>query len=154
MTSFKWDKRFARLVKNEISSWSKDPNEKVGCLLVSPDKNRFSLGFNGFPRKIVDSEMRLLDRDCKNKLSVHAELNAILNSRTDLTGWSLYVTKAPCTPCALAIIQAGIVRVVCPAIRKDSNWAEEQTEARETLKEAGIFYSVLDFDDLEDSTCY
>ena len=81
----KWDKRFLRIAKNEIASWSKDPNEQVGCVIVSPDRRQFSPGYNGFPTWIKDSEERLKDKELKNALSVHAELNAILNSRTDLT---------------------------------------------------------------------
>jgi len=149
----KWDKRFLRIAKNEIASWSKDPNEQVGCVIVSPDRRQFSPGYNGFPTGIKDSEERLKDKELKNALSVHAELNAILNSRTDLTGWTLYVTKAPCSKCALAIIQAGIVRVVCPPIREDSRWAEDQKLARDLITEAGLVYYPFDLDTLEEDKC-
>ena len=154
MSQQKWDKRFARIAKNEIALWSKDPDEQVGCVLVSPDRRQLSTGYNGFPVGIADTEDRLKDKDVKNFLSVHAELNAILNSRTDLTGWTLYVTKAPCMNCALAIIQAGIVRVVCEFINAESRWADNQTEAIKLLREAGVLFTTIDFDNLkEDLSC-
>ena len=43
---------------------------------------------------------------------VHAELNAILNSKHDLKGCSIYVSLFPCNECAKAIIQSGISRIV------------------------------------------
>ena len=43
---------------------------------------------------------------------VHAELNAILNSKADLNGCSIYVSLFPCNECAKAIIQSGIKKVV------------------------------------------
>ena len=39
-----------------IGSWSKDPSTKVGAVIVD-DKNRIvSVGYNGFPRGVEDSE--------------------------------------------------------------------------------------------------
>ena len=58
----KWDVRFLELA-NHISSWSKDPSTKVGCVVVGADREIRSTGFNGFPRGIEDSEDRLADRE-------------------------------------------------------------------------------------------
>ena len=138
MSRAKWDIRFLRIAQREVAQWSKDPNGKVGCVIVSPDRRRTTMGYNGFPQGIYDTDQRLEDREIKNRLSVHAELNAILNSRTDLTGWTLYVTKAPCLDCAKAIIQAGIVRVVCPDIDDSSSWASVQRAAKELFMEANL----------------
>jgi len=134
----KWDIRFLRLAYREVAQWSKDPDEKVGCVVVSPDRRQVTFGYNGFPIGVADSRERLDDKETKNQLSVHAELNAILNARRDLTGWTLYVTKAPCVDCAIAIIQAGITRVVCSGIDPSSRWASNQQEARKILMEAGV----------------
>ena len=50
----------------------------------------------------------------RNKISfvVHAELNAILNSRHSVEGCTLYVSLFPCNECAKAIIQSGIKKIV------------------------------------------
>ena len=53
----KWDERFLELAK-QIASWSKDPSTQVGCVVVGPDREIRSTGFNGLPRGIEDSEER------------------------------------------------------------------------------------------------
>ncbi len=147
MTLDKWDKRFFCIVANEVADWSKDPKEGHGCIVVSPDHRQFTLGFNGFPRGIADTDERLEDRSVKNKLTIHAELNALLNAVVDIKGWTLYVTKAPCLPCALAIINKGIGRVVCPPIEQTSSWAKTQWDARAVLIEAIIHTTYEELDD-------
>lgn len=134
----KWDIRFLRLASREVAQWSKDPNKQVGCIIVSPDRRRVTFGYNGLPQGVADTDERLGDVEVKNRLSVHAELNAILNARTDLTGWTLYVTEPPCVDCAKAIIQAGVARVVCPSGDPTSKWYASQEEARGVLMEAGV----------------
>lgn len=130
----KWDQRFLNVAK-EVASWSKDPSTKVGAVLVSPCKTKVSWGYNGLPRSIVDTDERLLNRELKNKLTVHAELNCILNA-TDTAGYTLYVTKPPCTACAIAIMQAKIKVVVCPDLDSSSSWYEDQKMAQNILTES------------------
>ena len=77
--SDKWDMRFLDLATH-ISEWSKDPSTKVGCVVVGPDREIRSTGFNGFPRNILDSDDRLTDRDLKYPLICHAEENAIMHA--------------------------------------------------------------------------
>lgn len=134
----KWDWRMMDVAKWNVASWSKDPSEGVGALLVSPDFRQVSWGFNGFPRGIEDTEERLNDKETKLKLTIHAELNALNNAVVDVTGWTLYCTKFPCSNCAKSIIQKGIKRLVCPAIRGDSSWILDQTLALNLLKEARL----------------
>jgi len=134
----KWDQRFMAMARNEIATWSKDPNEGVGCLIVSPDRRQFTAGYNGFPALIADTQDRLGDRDTKNRLMVHAELNAVLNAKRDLAGWSLYVTKPPCADCCLVIVQAEIARVVRPEINFKSKWVDSLMLGQTILDEAGV----------------
>lgn len=140
--SMNWDVRFLRLARNEVAGWSKDPDEKVGCVIVSPSRRQWTAGYNGFPQNIRDGADRFEDRELKNLLTVHAELNAILNARTDLSGWTLYTTKPPCTECAKAIIQAGIVRVVSPRLVSSSRWHANQKRAKALLAEASVVHHV------------
>ena len=77
--SEKWDGRFLSLATH-ISNWSKDPSTKVGCVVVGPDREIRSTGFNGFPRGIADTDERLSDRDLKYPLICHAEENAIMHA--------------------------------------------------------------------------
>lgn len=136
-----WDARFMALAACEVRTWSKDPDKQVGCVIVSPDRRRLAMGYNGFPTSVADTVERLGDKELKNRLSVHAELNALLNARTDLTGWTLYVTSPPCMGCAKAIVQSGVTRVVCPPIDQRSGWLLDQMRARDLLREAGVLVS-------------
>lgn len=97
---------------------SKDPNTQVGACIVSPDKKIVALGYNGMPiSKFNNDEVYPWSRegdhlDTKYPYVVHAELNAILNSRADLRGCTIYVTLFPCNECCKAIIQSGIKEMV------------------------------------------
>lgn len=135
----KWDKRFYRIAE-EVATWSKDPGEGVGAVLVSPDGRSVSWGFNGFPRGIEDTPERLADPDTRQQLTVHAELNALLNCTVDPAGWTMYCTKFPCVSrtCAQSIIQRGITRIVCKGIDFKSSWSDDQIEAQAMLIEAGV----------------
>lgn len=75
----RWDDHFLRLALNN-AKMSKDPRTQVGSVIVGPDREVRSMGFNGFPRGIEDTLERLHDRDMKLKLIVHGEMNAILNA--------------------------------------------------------------------------
>ncbi|DAC43179.1 MAG TPA: dCMP deaminase family protein, partial [Candidatus Thalassarchaeaceae archaeon] len=115
--SEKWDGRFLSLATH-IANWSKDPSTKVGCVVVGPDREIRSTGFNGFPRGIADTDERLSDRELKYPLICHAEENAIMHAARiglALKGCTAYVTWPPCTRCARSLIQAGVSEVVIPA---------------------------------------
>lgn len=139
----KWDERFLVLAYG-VASWSKDPACQVGSLLVSPDKTKVSWGYNGLPRGFDDSPSILLDREEKNALTVHAELNCILNA-TETEGWTLYCTKPPCTRCALAIIQAKVARVVHPALAEKSTWILDQKKAQNILIKSHVVVTETQF---------
>lgn len=138
----KWDERFMSLAL-AVADWSKDPDECVGAILVSPDRRNVSWGFNGIPRRMSDSPGRLLNKETKLKLTVHAELNALLNCPLPPASWTLYVTKHPCHECAKAIVQADVCRVVCPDFGSHSSWAPSCHLARSILEEAGIVLDTL-----------
>ena len=96
---------------------SKDPSTQVGACIVDSDNKILSQGYNGLPRGCSDDEFpwsREGDMlETKYPYVVHAELNAILNSRgSNLVGTKIYVALFPCNECAKAIIQAGIKEVV------------------------------------------
>ena len=109
----KWDQRFFDLAQL-VASWSKDPNTKVGAVIVNDLKQVLSLGYNGFPRGVKDEEARYTDRACKHSFVVHAERNALDNAFTDVRGSSMYVTHYPCNECAKGIVQKGIRRLFTP----------------------------------------
>lgn len=95
---------------------SKDPNTQVGAVVVNPQQKIIvSTGYNGFPRGVSDDDFPWTKDgnwiDSKYPYVAHAELNAIVAARTDLSGCEVYVTLFPCNECAKILIQAGISKV-------------------------------------------
>ena len=82
-------------------------------LIITDKDNRIiSTGFNGFPKGLKDSIERLEDKEFKRAVTLHAEENAILYAKQDLTDCNLYIYGLPpCSHCAAMIIQSGIKNV-------------------------------------------
>ena len=142
--SSKWDTRFLGLAAH-ISGWSKDPSSQVGAVIT--DGNRIvSLGYNGFATGVEDRPERLSDRNCKLNLTIHAEENAMIFAKRDLTGCTVYVTHPPCPRCASKLIQEEVRRIVHIAPSEDflSRWADDLELSREMYREAGIEVSAYD----------
>ena len=142
----KWHVRFLRLAK-EVSTWSIDPSTKVGCVLVK-NKRVISTGYNGFPKNISDNFDRLLDREKKYEITVHAEVNAVTTAAFHgvSTEESIaYVSFSPCSRCAAVLINAGIseVYVTGGSIIPD-RWLSNFITASTLLAEAGVGYEVID----------
>ena len=142
----KWHSRFLDLA-DLIASWSKDPSRGVGSVIVSPMRQVLATGYNGLPRGFHDSDDRL-ERPAKYDLIVHAEMNAIIQcarngvSPVDAT---IYSSFSPCIHCTLAIVQAGITRVVTRSIAKgDEHWNESIEKSISMLEEVGVEYIVLE----------
>jgi dCMP deaminase len=138
--SGKWQARFIKLAE-EISTWSKDPSSRVGAVIVRPDRTICSVGFNGFPRGVKDSQDVIANRDAKLLCTIHAELNAILSSKESLAGYSLFVWPfQPCSNCAAAIIQSGITEVYCPYNDHLAyeRWKKSFKAALQMFDEAGV----------------
>lgn len=143
VSKFHWQMRMMGLAEL-VAVWSKDPKRGVGAVIVSSDTRQVCWGFNGFPVGIADRPLRLSVDETKLQTTVHAELNAIINARRDLSGWHLFVTDFPCHECAKAIIQAGIARVVVPhPPRPDSKWHRSHQVALSLLHEAQVDLTVL-----------
>jgi dCMP deaminase len=98
------------LLAHQIARWSKERGRRVGAVIVGPDKEIRSTGFNGLPRGVRDDvEARhCRETGAKYLWSSHAERNAIYNAAR--IGVSL--KGFPCVECAKAIIQAGISELV------------------------------------------
>lgn len=139
-TDRKWDLRHLGLCLREISKWSKDPSTKVGALIVRDGKLPVSWGYNGPARTVDDEHTFFLDRENKLMMAVHAELNAILNANTDLSGCTLYATHQPCSNCASTIVQKRIARVVwiMPEQEYAQRWSKSLELGEWQFNQAGI----------------
>lgn len=130
-----------------VSEKSKDRSTKVGAVIIGPDNEVRSVGFNGFPRGVNDDIDERHERPAKYKFTEHAERNAIFNAaRAGICtkGCTMYMnfTPIPCTDCTRAVIQSGIIRVVGrkshPFPGKGNQWEEDLKLAEQMLVEAGI----------------
>jgi len=149
----RWDRHFLQLALDH-ARMSKDPSTKVGAVIVGPDGELVSAGFNGFPRGVADTAQRLEDREEKLSLIVHAELNAALAAArmgSRLRGCTMYVAATdahgqlwggpPCLRCTVEVIQAGVTEIVSwPMKTAPSRWHDSLAKAAEILEEAGIVY--------------
>lgn len=141
-----WHIRFIKLA-HEVAEWSKDPSTKVGCVLVK-NKRVISTGYNGFPKNISDSFDRLMDREQKYEMTVHAEINAITTAAlhgVSTEGATAYITFNPCSRCSAVLINAGIDSVyVSTANDIPTRWLENFILASKMLAEAGVEYKTID----------
>lgn len=136
--SEQWHFRFIKLASH-IAEWSKDPSTKVGAVIVRPNRTIASIGYNGLPRGIFDDPTRLENRSIKLSMTIHAEMNALLNAQEPLSKYTLYCTMAPCSNCAASIIQSGITCVVFPKpSSENSRWSESWQLAEQMYSEAQV----------------
>lgn len=151
--SIRWDRHFLGLALAH-AQMSKDPATRVGSIIVGPDREIISAGFNGFPRGVADTPERLGDRETKLKLIVHAEMNAVLAGARlgmRLKGCTLYLAATdesglvwggpPCARCTVEIIQAGITDIISYAPKNvPTKWADDLAFARTVINEVGVRY--------------
>ncbi len=150
MFSDKWNKRFMELAFM-VASWSKDPSTKTGAVIVGPDKEIRSTGYNGPVRGVNDEVKERLERPTKYDFFEHAERNALYNAcltGVSVKGCTMFATHAPCVDCARAIIQSGIQTVITNKIVIDettpkNTWRDKLSVSAQMFKEAGVEYIEL-----------
>jgi dCMP deaminase len=112
-TQSEWDSFFLDFA-GQVANLSKDPDRKVGAVLVPLDRRQLSIGYNGFPPEVDDLPSLLADKQFKLANMVHAEENCLHQAPFNPSGCTLYVTRFPCRHCATRIVSAGVLRVVAP----------------------------------------
>ena len=133
--------RYLRTALAVADIWSKDPSTQVGALAVGASPNQVAWGYNGLPPGLDDSRDRLHTRDVKNALTVHAEVNALMNATFPVE--TLYVTHCPCEGCAKLILAArSVKKVVFMGSSEDfyARWKDSNEKALALFTEAGIIY--------------
>ena len=138
-----WDDYFAAIAL-AVSLRSKDPNKRVGAVIVSADRVVLSTGYNWLPSGLKELPERFLEKREKLKWIAHAEANAVFNaSRTgiSLVGSTIYATTFPCSACAIAIVQAGVVRVFSRGMYWESD-PNGYHLASEIFADAGVAFDV------------
>ena len=137
-------------IADVVRSKSKDPSTQVGAVIVGPNNQIVSTGFNGFPRGIREGDRKRWEKPLKYKYVEHAERNAIYNAARHgiaLEGCRMYLIgfgppNVPCTDCARAVIQSGIISVYGrPSKPASEVWQDDLAVAYEMLVEAGVHVS-------------
>ena len=114
-----FDDIFVDLARN-LAQRSHCVKKQVGAVLAK-DTRIISTGYNGPPAGTYNCDEQWpgvgCARDAKGScsLALHAEQNAILyavNNKAAVEGATLYVTLAPCLPCARIIFSVGIQKVI------------------------------------------
>ena len=133
-----WNDYFLEMA-HLVASKSKDPNTKVGCVIVTEDKVVAATGYNGLPRGVADKPERM-ERPAKYLWTSHAEENAVAQAARvgmPLKGGIAYVTHMPCSRCARTLVQAGVTVVIVDS-GTTSMPKEEFEVAMQMFREAGV----------------
>lgn len=136
---WKWPSRFLDMAEL-VAKWSKDPSTQVGAVITDTFNRVLGVGYNGLPRGVEDSDSRLLDREVKLALTLHAEDNAMSFAAGDLRGSTMYVTRPPCSHCAAKVIQRGIGAVFYPPPPEEfvKRWSDSLSLSKSILQEGGV----------------
>ncbi|MBT7706286.1 CMP deaminase [archaeon] len=126
-----------------LAERSHDRSSHVGAVIVGPNNEIRSTGFNGFPRGIDDDAPGRSERPEKYFWTEHAERNAIYNAArhgTPLNSCIIYITALTCMDCARAIINSGIKKVIVDKRKGtlSNKWNADFERVEQLLKEAGV----------------
>lgn len=128
-----------------MSELSYAERKKVGAIIVSPQGQIISQGFNGTPSGFDNCcEYKLPDGTLKTKPEVlHAEANAITKNakyQSSTKDATIYVTLSPCIECAKLIIQSEIKRVVYLEDYRDSSGLDLIRKCGVTVEKLSGFF--------------
>lgn len=147
--------KYLQLAQNQADIFSKDPATKVGAILLAPNSLQIlSLGYNGMPRGIDETDPSRWERPIKYKYVEHAERNALYNAcrhGTPIEGAIAVVTMFPCADCARALIQSGVQCVVSVTPDMTCNrWGEDFRVSTSLFEEAGVECILIDHVDKQE----
>ncbi|MFM8316432.1 MAG: deoxycytidylate deaminase, partial [Deltaproteobacteria bacterium] len=112
-----WDEYF--MLQAMLASYkSKDPNTKVGCVMVDAHNHQITMGYNGTIAGIDESlipwgnnrEVPLEHQ--KYGYVIHSEANAISHAKGSLGGAKVYVTLFPCNECAKLLASHRVKEII------------------------------------------
>ena len=131
-----------------VKGLSKDPNTKIGAMIIDEDYTIRSIGYNGLPRKVNEAVALRHSRINEEKYYwyEHAERNALYNAlrtHTDIRNCHMLLTcDIPCCDCARGIIQSmqKSVIIVSEGMGTGSNlkWEQHAIRSSKMFAEAGV----------------
>lgn len=141
-----WTQYFLNIA-HQVKLKSKDQRTQIGAVIVGPDHEIVSTGYNSFPRGIDDWIDERQERPEKYYWFEHAERNAIYNAArigVATKGCVMYLTCGmPCADCARGIINAGIKAIVCDNSNcktgaSGDHWNEHAKRSEQMFQEADV----------------
>lgn len=136
MAKVEWDDYFMSMVYL-IAMKSKDKRTHIGAVIVGPDKEIKSTGYNSFVRGLNDNISERQEKPEKYFWFEHAERNAVFNATligTSLKGCKMYTNGIPCMDCARAVVQSGIKEVIVDKSWNDGNRGDDLEHTKRTLQ--------------------
>ena len=144
-----WDDYFMSMAYL-VASKSKDESTHMGAVVVGPNNEIKSTGYNSFVRGLNDEIAARQEKPEKYYWFEHAERNAIYNATlmgTSLKGCKIYTNGIPCMDCARGIVQSGILEVIIDKKWDKKNpdlWKENAKRSIEMFKEVGVLLRYWD----------
>lgn len=127
-----------------VADGSKDKRTHIGAVVIGPDKEIRTTGYNGFVRGLNDNVPERQEKPEKFFWFEHAERNAIYNATrfgASLKGCKMYTNGIPCMDCARGIVQSGIEEVIVDKAWEKTNQGDDLEHSKRTLemfKEVGV----------------
>lgn len=120
-----------------VASKSKDERTHVGAVVVGPNNEIKTTGYNSFVRGLDDNVKERQEKPEKYYWFEHAERNAIYNATligTSLKGCKMYTNGVPCMDCARGIVQSGILEVIVDRDWDKTNSPEDIEHMKRSLE--------------------
>jgi len=114
-----WDKIWVDFA-HRIAERSCDTKYKVGAVIINSKNTQvLSIGYNG-DQKGGPNCRESMETGCSG--FIHAEINALIKmDYNNPAKKKMYLTLSPCSICAKAIVNAGIVEVIYSELYVESN---------------------------------
>lgn len=142
-----WDQYFMTMAYL-ASMKSKDESTHCGAVIVDDMNHVVSTGYNSFVRGVNDNISERQLRPEKYMWIEHGERNAIYSAAlrgSSTKGCRMYVTGIPCSDCARAIVQSGIIEVIVQKREEfGKEWEESCKVTFQMFEEANVKLSVLE----------
>jgi dCMP deaminase len=104
-----WTDYFLGLAK-VVSQRSHDIHTKHGCVITDNNHRILGVGYNGFPRGMIDENLPT-SRPDKYHWMIHSEINALSNCVVRPDNGIAYVTGQCCNNCIISLWQEGVSTV-------------------------------------------
>ena len=124
---------------------SHDVTSKIGAVIVSPSLDKIiACGANHFPDGLNPTKEQIAERTWKYEHIIHAEPSAIFSAARNCKSTEravMYLPWIPCTPCAKAIIDAGIKQLIGHKdmiMKTPEHWQQSTDYALKLLEMCGV----------------